>query len=201
MWLFFIIFYFNLCKLFMLNAPYSPGKSLRHWQIYSTPWLLLFHSIICFHLFITSIMLSSESMFILILVENYNKIMFFSNIWSCSLIEYTGIVTTALSKYNDNSVQIIVWFMTLGHTEFKVNVAYRFLTSMDSYRTISASFLLGSSTVIIVSEVCSAIWNAMWETYLPLPSGTHWCNIAKDFACIWQLPNCARTHDGKCTYL
>nr|XP_039263826.1 protein ANTAGONIST OF LIKE HETEROCHROMATIN PROTEIN 1-like [Styela clava] len=83
--------------------------------------------------------------------------------------------------------------------EERIAVTLRFLATGDSYRTIANSYRLGISTVSnIVSETCSAIWDALRGDFLKCPSScSEWTEVADVFHKKWQFPNCLGAIDGK----
>ncbi|KAI8431910.1 hypothetical protein MSG28_004461 [Choristoneura fumiferana] len=55
-------------------------------------------------------------------------------------------------------------------TKEKLAVCLRYLTTGDSFQSLSFSFRLGGSTVSnIVKEVCKAIWETLQPEYMPAP--------------------------------
>uniref|UniRef100_A0A3B3T7F3 Zgc:194221 n=1 Tax=Paramormyrops kingsleyae TaxID=1676925 RepID=A0A3B3T7F3_9TELE len=73
-----------------------------------------------------------------------------------------------------------------------------FLATGDSYRTIAFSYRVGVSTVAgIVGEVARAIWDALVQEVMPVPTTEHWRSIAADFLHRWNFPNCLGSIDGK----
>lgn len=68
----------------------------------------------------------------------------------------------------------------------------------DSYRTIAFSYRVGVSTVAgIVGEVARAIWDALVQEVMPVPTTEDWRSIATDFLHRWNFPNCLGSIDGK----
>ncbi len=52
----------------------------------------------------------------------------------------------------------------------------------DSLHIIAVSYRMGVSTVSgIVRETCEAIWDALHELYMPVPSTSQWEDIAKGY--------------------
>ncbi|KAL0148841.1 hypothetical protein M9458_055850 [Cirrhinus mrigala] len=74
----------------------------------------------------------------------------------------------------------------------------RFLATGDSYRTIAFSYRVGVSTMAgIVGEVARAIWDALVQEVMPVPTTEDWRSIATDFLHRWNFPNCLGSIDGK----
>ncbi|RXN04065.1 nuclease HARBI1 [Labeo rohita] len=74
----------------------------------------------------------------------------------------------------------------------------RFLATGDSYRTIAFSYRVGVSTVAgIVGEVARAIWDALVQEVMPVPTTEDRRSIATDVLHRWNFPNCLGSIDGK----
>lgn len=57
---------------------------------------------------------------------------------------------------------------------------------------------MGLSTVCrIVREVAAAIWDALEDEFMPVPSTDDWRAIAEGFGERWNFPNCVGAVDGK----
>ena len=68
----------------------------------------------------------------------------------------------------------------------------------DSFRTLSARFRVGVSTVHnIIVETCSAIWDILQPKVMPEPTRQDWIRIEQEFAERWNFPNCCGSLDGK----
>ena len=78
-------------------------------------------------------------------------------------------------------------------------VTLRYLMTGDSQQTQSFLFRIGKSTISnLLREMCKAIWLALQEQYLNVPSATSdWLRIAKEFQDEWNFPNCIGAIDGK----
>lgn len=64
----------------------------------------------------------------------------------------------------------------------RLAICLRFLATGDSYRTIAYSYRVGVSTVQgVVNQVTRAIWDALVEEFLPVPSTEDWRRIAEGF--------------------
>ncbi|KAK7175588.1 hypothetical protein R3I93_002497 [Phoxinus phoxinus] len=80
----------------------------------------------------------------------------------------------------------------------RLAICLRFLATGDSYRTIAFSYRVGVSTVAgIVGEVARAIWDALVQEVMPVPTTEDWQSIATDFLHRWNFPNCLGSIDGK----
>ncbi|XP_061564128.1 putative nuclease HARBI1 [Cololabis saira] len=80
----------------------------------------------------------------------------------------------------------------------RLAVTLRFMATGMSYRTLAASYKLGTATVgCIVSEVCQAIWAALKDDFVAHPRIDAWSKIKEDFSELWQFPNCVGAIDGK----
>lgn len=74
----------------------------------------------------------------------------------------------------------------------------RYLSTGDSFQTISFSFRVGRSTVSkIAKEICIEIWNVLQPLYLPVPTQETWRQAEKGFWERWNFPNCVGSIDGK----
>lgn len=59
-------------------------------------------------------------------------------------------------------------------------------------------FARGDTTVgLIIAETTVAIWNALKDTYMPIPNVAQWKNISERFNLLWNLPHCIGALDGK----
>ena len=50
---------------------------------------------------------------------------------------------------------------------------------------------------IIITRVCEAIWECLWQKYLPTPTQHDWSRIETGFRLRWDYPNCVGAIDGK----
>ena len=77
-------------------------------------------------------------------------------------------------------------------------ITLRFLSTGDSFGTISFNYKVGRTTVgEIVQETCTALWNVLQPMYLPVPTKARWQEISDRFRQKWQFPNCLGAIDGK----
>ena len=78
-------------------------------------------------------------------------------------------------------------------------ILFRYLSTGDSFRTIAFSYRMHKSTVSkIISEICPAIWESLFEEYVAFPKSTdEWRNIAENFNSKWNYPHCLGAIDGK----
>ena len=83
--------------------------------------------------------------------------------------------------------------------EQRLSLTIFYLSTGDSFKTISILFRIGQSTVrSIVFETCQAIWENMKDIYLKTPNTREeWETIAKGFNNLWNFPNCLGAIDGK----
>ncbi|KAK0134928.1 Protein ALP1-like [Merluccius polli] len=80
----------------------------------------------------------------------------------------------------------------------RLAICLRFLATGDSYRTIACSYRVGVSTVArIVTQVTTAIWDALVPEFMPVPTTEDWRSIAEGFHRRWAFPNCLGSIDGK----
>ena len=81
----------------------------------------------------------------------------------------------------------------------RLMVTLRYLATGDSQQSHSFLFHIGKSTISnLLRETCEAIWHALKEKYLNVPSTTSdWRRIAKEFEDEWNFPNCIGAIDGK----
>ncbi|XP_062386963.1 uncharacterized protein LOC134075952 [Sardina pilchardus] len=87
--------------------------------------------------------------------------------------------------------------LAIGPAE-RLAICLRYLATGDSYRTIAFSYRVGRSTVSgIIWEVARAIWTALIEETMPVPTTEDWREIAAVFQERWQFPNCIGAIDGK----
>ena len=76
--------------------------------------------------------------------------------------------------------------------------SYSFLASGDSYHTLAGCFRTAVWTIsVIITWVCQAIWDCLWEKYLPVPTQHDWKRIKTGFRLYWDFPNCVGAIDGK----
>ena len=72
----------------------------------------------------------------------------------------------------------------------RLSLTLRFLASGSSQISMSFTYRIGRSTVSrIISETCSALWQALNEKYLKAPrSPAAWKNISEEFMKLWNFP-------------
>ena len=58
---------------------------------------------------------------------------------------------------------------------------------------------MGKSTVCgIVKDVCEALWNALSQEYVKMPSNEReWLSVSRQYDQMWNFPNCIGAIDGK----
>ena len=84
------------------------------------------------------------------------------------------------------------------HVLYNYILIFSFLASGDSFRTLSARFRVGVSTVHnIILETCSALWDILQPRVMPEPTKDDWMRIEHEFAERWNFPNCIGSLDGK----
>ena len=78
-------------------------------------------------------------------------------------------------------------------------IALRYLATGCSQQTLSYSFRVGRTTISnILTEVCSAIYEALSNIYLKPPSSAEeWKRISNDFDMLWNMPHVIGAIDGK----
>ena len=84
--------------------------------------------------------------------------------------------------------------------EERLAVTLRYLTTGDSFKTISSSYRMSDTTVgRIVKETCNCLWNVLKEKdYIKSPKNSdEWKEISKCFEAKWNFPNCLGAIDGK----
>lgn len=81
----------------------------------------------------------------------------------------------------------------------RLMVTLRYLATGDFQQSHSCLFRIGKSTISnLLRETCEAIWHALKEKYLNVPSTmSDWLRIAKEFKDEWNFPNCIGAIDGK----
>ena len=81
----------------------------------------------------------------------------------------------------------------------RLMVILSYLGTGHSQQSHSFLFHIGKSTISnLLRETCKAIWLALKEQYLNVPSTTSdWLRIAKEFEDEWNFPNCIGAIDGK----
>ena len=85
-------------------------------------------------------------------------------------------------------------------TRYRINnkvFSCSFLASGDLYHTLAGCFRTAVCTVsIIITRVCEAIWECLWQKYLPTPKQHDWSHIETGFRLRWDYPNCVGAIDG-----
>ncbi|CAG2238694.1 unnamed protein product [Mytilus edulis] len=101
-------------------------------------------------------------------------------------------VKDSITKYSTNMRTCIT-------AEERLSLTLRYLATGESYRSLSYSFRIAPSTVCsIIPEVCDALYQALKDTYMKVPSTPEeWEEIATDFYEKWNYPNCLGAIDGK----
>lgn len=75
---------------------------------------------------------------------------------------------------------------------------FRYLATGSTFISLGLHFARGDCTVSkIVAETTAIIWNALKDTYMPIPDRNQWNLIAERFNLLWNLPNCLGALDGK----
>ena len=73
----------------------------------------------------------------------------------------------------------------------------RYLATGDSFPTFGFSYCVGASTVRgTVLDASSAIWTALVEEVMPVPTREGWRTMAEQFAWRWNFPNAIGAIDG-----
>eukprot|EP00794_Sanderia_malayensis_P001910 gene1910-2168_t len=82
--------------------------------------------------------------------------------------------------------------------EERLMVTLRLIASGDSQQSHSFSFRIGRATVSkILRATCEALWVALNNEYLNLPSTTEdWVRISKELEDSWNFPHCIGAIDG-----
>ena len=77
------------------------------------------------------------------------------------------------------------------HVLYNYILIFSFLASGDYFRTLSARFRVGVSTVHnIILETCSELWDILQPRVMPEPTKDDWMRIEHEFAKRWNFPNC-----------
>ncbi|KAK0139803.1 Protein ALP1-like [Merluccius polli] len=109
-------------------------------------------------------------------------------------------------EYFDELLSKVGPLITRADTSFRsaidpaerLAICLRYLATGDSFRTIGFSYRVGTSSVCrIVREVASAIWTALVEEVMPVPTMEDWSTVAEEFEWRWNFPNCVGAIDGK----
>ena len=82
--------------------------------------------------------------------------------------------------------------------EERLAVTLRYLARGNSQHDLAFSFKLGRSTINqIITEVCTSLWDVLWEYVSPPSSPEDWKRTSNDFCQIWNMPHCIGAIDGK----
>lgn len=82
--------------------------------------------------------------------------------------------------------------------EERLVVTLRYLATGTSFKSLSFSFRMGTSTVAsIVKDTVQALWEVLQPLHMPVPTAKGFEKIAKDFERMWNYPNCIGCIDGK----
>uniref|UniRef100_A0A8C4WX70 DDE Tnp4 domain-containing protein n=1 Tax=Eptatretus burgeri TaxID=7764 RepID=A0A8C4WX70_EPTBU len=84
-------------------------------------------------------------------------------------------------------------------TAERVAITLRFLTTGETYRSLSYQFRVGETTIgKIVPETCQAIYDLLRDEYMKCPTTSEqWKAVADGFQKQWNFPNCLGALDGK----
>jgi len=77
-------------------------------------------------------------------------------------------------------------------------IYFRYLATGCPFRALALYFARGECTISrVIAETTQVIWNALKETYMPVPTTDEWKRIARRYFELWNLPNCLGAIDGK----
>ncbi|KAJ8025522.1 Protein ALP1-like [Holothuria leucospilota] len=80
----------------------------------------------------------------------------------------------------------------------RLSVTVRILATGNSQQSVADSYRLGKSTVhYIMKETYKALWTALKDEYLSIPTVEEWRTIAADNWRYWNFPVCLGSLDGK----
>ena len=80
----------------------------------------------------------------------------------------------------------------------RLSVTLRILATGNSQQSVADSYRLGKSTVNdILLETCKALWTALKDEYLAIPTVDEWRAIGADSWRYWNFPMCLGSVDGK----
>ncbi|XP_039641322.1 protein ALP1-like [Perca fluviatilis] len=81
----------------------------------------------------------------------------------------------------------------------RLMVTLRFLSTGESFKSLSYLFRMGVSTIRkFIPETCDAIYQVLKEKYLKCPDTAHeWQQVSSGFMSQWNFPNCLVALDGK----
>jgi len=81
----------------------------------------------------------------------------------------------------------------------KLAITLRYLTTGDSYKSLSYGFRVAPNTIVsVVSDVCQAIYDHYHETAFKFPTRPEeWKEVSHDFSQKWNFLHCCGAIDGK----
>ncbi|KAM7294246.1 hypothetical protein ISCGN_023763 [Ixodes scapularis] len=81
----------------------------------------------------------------------------------------------------------------------RLAITLRYLATEDSQMSLQFQFRRAHNTVsTIVAEVCPAIYSALKDDFLKVPSSpAEWKAVAQGYQDLWQFPHCVGALDGK----
>ncbi|KAK3912335.1 Protein ANTAGONIST OF LIKE HETEROCHROMATIN PROTEIN 1 [Frankliniella fusca] len=80
----------------------------------------------------------------------------------------------------------------------RLSLTLRYLASGDSMVSLHYLYRVGKATIThIIPETCEALWNALKQDVLSLPTVEECKKIGDDFGERWDFPNCLGAIDGK----
>lgn len=80
----------------------------------------------------------------------------------------------------------------------KKNYIFRYLASGESMSSLADQFRVGHATVsLLLKDTLQAICDQLESKVMPMPTTSHWTEIADGFFGVWNFPNCVGAIDGK----
>lgn len=77
-------------------------------------------------------------------------------------------------------------------------ISYKYLASEDSMMSLKYQYYISQSTITnIIKETCNALWTALVDTVLKVPTHDTWKQIAQNFELKCNFPHCLGAVDGK----